>query len=97
MRAGPPNIIFVLTDDQGYPPIAHADWPMYEDGVALALSHARLEIEGVGTFDTEIAEKDESAEFRVRLGAGALHLRCWLTGGGTKQSPYYVDVRRIDP
>jgi len=92
MRAG------IVGDDVGFrrDAIAPADWPLYTGGAALPLTHARLEIDAVGAFETEIAEDEEAAILRVALRQGRCHLRCWLVGtGGLKQSPYYVDVKRV--
>ena len=76
--------------------IAAMDWPLYEGGAALAIECARLEIDDVGAFETQVVEKEDAAILQVPLHSGSYHLRCWFTGaGGLKQSPYYVDVRRV--
>jgi arylsulfatase A-like enzyme len=76
--------------------IAPGDWALYEGGAALPLESAQLEIDGIGVFETPIGEKQQAALLQIALERGACHVRCWLTGsGGLKQSPYYVDVRRV--
>ena len=76
--------------------IAPADWSLYEGGTALAVETAHVEIDGVGAFEIPVGANDVAAILSVALERGPRHLRCWLAGpGGLKQSPYYVDVRRI--
>ena len=74
--------------------IAAADWTIYEGGTAIPVERASIEIDGIGRFETDVAEHDVAAVLRVTLPAGPYHVRCWLAGAdGLKQSPYYVEVR----
>ena len=76
--------------------IAPTDWPLYEGGKALPIERAHIVMDGLGSFETQITDNEDAAILQVTLQTGSYHLRCWLTGAdGLKQSPYYVDVRRV--
>ena len=76
--------------------IAPSDWWLYQGGAALAVETARVEIDGQ-TEAISVDGAEQAARISVALRAGEAQLRAWFTGAdGLMQSPYYVEVRRID-
>ncbi len=76
--------------------IAQSDWWLYAGGEALAIEAARVEIGGQGDV-IAIGEGDQAARLAITLQAGETRLRAWFSGqGGLMQSPYYVQIHRID-
>ncbi len=76
--------------------IAKSQWRMYLGGEALPITSARLEIEGRDQGEVAVSEDDTAARFSLYLGPGQTRLRAWFVGSdGLKQSPYYVEVRRL--
>ena len=74
--------------------IAAGDWPWYEGGVELPIEAARLEVGGQ-VVSTSVEAGDEAAILTVSLPRGPGHVRAWFEGQGLRQSPYYVEARRI--
>src|SRR6185312_648593 len=78
--------------------IAAGDHWLYEGGVALAVETAGVEIDGGPSRSAVVNPADAAARVELLLEAGPTRLRAWLAGaGGLMQSPYYVEVRRLDP
>ena len=76
--------------------IAEPDWQLYVGGTALPVEAGRVDI-GEQTHVVAVADGQPSARLALTLEAGEMPLRAWFTGpGGLKQSPYYVQIRRID-
>jgi hypothetical protein len=75
--------------------IAEADWGLYSGGVALAIEGASVEAGG-RTASAPVEAAETAARLRLALDAGPVHLRAWFSGEGLMQSPYYVEVRRVE-
>jgi arylsulfatase A-like enzyme len=76
--------------------IAAADWGLYEGGVALPIETARLEIAD-RSLETDVAGGEGAVRMRTELEPGGQRLRAWFAGAdGLIQSPYYVEVRRVE-
>jgi arylsulfatase A-like enzyme len=92
LRGGPPE------DEAGFQrdSIAEADWALYQGGAALAIDAASLEVGG-DAVSAPVGGDEASASFEVAIAAGPTQVRAWFTGEGLRQSPYYVEVRRLGP
>jgi hypothetical protein len=75
--------------------IAQADWWWYRGGQALAIDAAVLEV-GAQGLTVQVDAGQDAARLQAWLDAGVLKVRAWFTGEHLRQSPYYVDVRRVD-
>jgi len=76
--------------------IAPSDWWLYQGGTALAVETARVEVGGQ-TQAVSVDGGERAATICLELPAGEAQLRAWFAGAdGLMQSPYYVEVRRID-
>ncbi len=73
-----------------------ADWRTYTGGAALAITGARLEIEGAPAQHVTIDETASAAIFRLQLAAGPGALRAaFITESGAQLAPYYVSAQRL--
>jgi hypothetical protein len=76
--------------------VAEADWDWYAGGAALRIQTARLEIAD-RSLETDVADGESAVRLRTELERGGQRLRAWFVGAdGLMQSPYYVEVRRLD-
>jgi hypothetical protein len=75
--------------------IAEADWELYSGGAALAIEAASVEAGG-RTARAPVGDGEDAARLRLELERGAVHLRAWFSDEGLRQSPYYVEVRRVE-
>jgi len=82
-----PNVILIITDDQGYGEMG--------EGVALPIARARLLV-GDRMHTAAVTAEDEAAVFRLELEAGPTLLHTWFDN--EKNQPicgaYYVGVER---
>ncbi len=104
----PPNVVLVLTDDQGYGDLACHGNPILRTpnidalinasipgGRAIRASMARLTI-GQVDVTQPIADVARQVTFRVGPEPGKMKLQTWLTGDdGTSGGAYFGYVRRI--
>ncbi|MFI4934346.1 MAG: arylsulfatase [Caulobacterales bacterium] len=78
--------------------IAKADWPMYLGGEALPIETARLEVDSMALAAAPVTDGETAARIRLALQPGETRVRAWFSGAnGLMQSPYYVEVRRLEP
>ena len=76
--------------------IAESDWWMYRGGRDLPITAASLELDA-RTVTVAVAESDFASQLLLELEPGPLRLRAWFSGQGWRQSPYYVEARRMTP
>jgi arylsulfatase A-like enzyme len=76
--------------------IARSDWELYVGGEALAVETARVDIDGQSEV-VAVGDVEQAARLAIVLQCGEARLRAWFAGpNGLMQSPYYVEIQRID-
>jgi hypothetical protein len=105
--AAKPNVIVVMTDDQGYPELSihgnpvvqtpHLD-RLHDQGLRFTdyhhMSIGEKRPYGFEGLTKPVKRSDTAAVFTVPLDNGPMELHTWFQGKGTILSAYYVYVTR---
>ena len=86
-----------LADDETHfhrDAIAAADWGLYEGGAALPINAASVAVDARSA-SLAVTGEEDAARLTLALEAGPARLRAWFEGQGLRQSPYYVEARRL--